>query len=78
MSQLWGGKLCFIEWALAEDSQRNGIMLAPGTVFRPHLERSPWMRFNVAVCEDTRVQRWLQQLASRVAAQPLAANAVLT
>jgi hypothetical protein len=23
-------------------------------IFRPHLERSPWMRFNVAVCEDTR------------------------
>jgi len=54
--------------ALAEASQRNGIMLAPGAVFRPHLERSPWMRFNVAVCEDTRVQGWLQQLASSVAA----------
>jgi DNA-binding transcriptional MocR family regulator len=50
--------------ALAEDSLRNGIMLAPGTVFRPHLERSPWMRFNVAVCEDTRVQRWLQRQAA--------------
>jgi DNA-binding transcriptional MocR family regulator len=45
---------------LAEASQRDGIMLAPGAVFRPHLERSPWMRFNVTVCEDTRVQRWLQ------------------
>jgi DNA-binding transcriptional MocR family regulator len=44
----------------AEASQRDGIMLAPGAVFRPHLERSPWMRFNVTVCEDTRVQRWLQ------------------
>ena len=53
--------------ALAEASQRDGIMLAPGTVFRPHLERSPWMRFNVAVCEDTRVQRWLQRLASGAA-----------
>ncbi len=47
--------------ALAEASRRDGIMLAPGAVFRPHLERSPWMRFNVAVCEDTRVQRWLQR-----------------
>jgi DNA-binding transcriptional MocR family regulator len=46
---------------LAEASQRDGIMLAPGAVFRPHLERSPWMRFNVTVCEDPRVQRWLQQ-----------------
>jgi hypothetical protein len=43
-------------------------MLAPGTVFRPHLERSPWLRFNVAVCEDTRVQRWLQRQAADEAA----------
>jgi DNA-binding transcriptional MocR family regulator len=50
--------------ALAEASQRDGIMLAPGAVFRPHLERSPWMRFNVAVCEDTRVQHWLQRQPS--------------
>jgi DNA-binding transcriptional MocR family regulator len=47
--------------AMAEAAQRDGIMLAPGTVFRPHLEQSPWMRFNVSVCEDTRVQRWLQR-----------------
>jgi DNA-binding transcriptional MocR family regulator len=53
--------------ALAEASRRDGVMLAPGTVFRPHLERSPWMRFNVAVCEDTRVQRWLERLASGAA-----------
>jgi DNA-binding transcriptional MocR family regulator len=45
---------------LAEAAQRDGIMLAPGAIFRPHLERSPWMRLNVTVCEDTRVQRWLQ------------------
>jgi|SRR3989454_3241734 hypothetical protein len=29
---------------LAEASQRDGIMLAPGTVFRPHLGRSPWVQ----------------------------------
>ncbi len=46
---------------LAEASMRDKIMLAPGAVFRPHLERSPWMRFNVAVCEDPRVLRWLQR-----------------
>lgn len=46
---------------LAEASQREGVMLAPGTVFRPHLERSPWMRFNVTTCEDIRVQQWLQR-----------------
>jgi DNA-binding transcriptional MocR family regulator len=51
---------------LAEAAARDGIMLAPGAVFRPHLERSPWMRFNVAVCEDTRVQRWLKRTAGRL------------
>lgn len=49
---------------LAEASQREGIMLAPGAIFRPHLERSPWMRFNVAACEDARVQQWLQRQAA--------------
>lgn len=49
--------------ALAEAAQRDGIVLAPGTVFRPHLERSPWMRFNVAVCEDCRALAWLQRAA---------------
>jgi hypothetical protein len=39
-------------------------MLAPGVVFRPHLERSPWMRFNVAICDDPRVQRWLARAAA--------------
>ena len=54
--------------ALAEASQRDGIILAPGAVFRPHLERSPWMRFNVTACEDVRLRRWLQRQASGTAA----------
>jgi DNA-binding transcriptional MocR family regulator len=49
--------------ALAEASRRAGIMLAPGTVFCPHLERSPWMRFNVATCEHPDVQHWLERQA---------------
>jgi len=49
---------------LAEAAQRDGFMLAPGTVFRPHLERSPWMRFNVAVCEEPRVQAYLARLGT--------------
>ena len=48
---------------LAEASQSQGVMLAPGTVFRPHLERSPWLRFNVAVCAEPRVQSWLSELS---------------
>jgi DNA-binding transcriptional MocR family regulator len=50
--------------ALAAAAQRHGLLLAPGTVFRPHLKRSPWMRFNVAVCADASVQKRLQGLAS--------------
>jgi DNA-binding transcriptional MocR family regulator len=51
---------------LAEASLQDGIMLAPGAVFRPHLERSAWMRFNVTTCDDTRVQRWLQKQAATI------------
>ena len=50
--------------ALAEESHRHGVMMAPGTVFRPHLGPSPWMRFNIAVCEEGRAQAWLQRLAA--------------
>lgn len=49
---------------LTKAAQRDGIMLAPGMVFRPHLERSPWMRFNVSACEEKRVQQWLQRHAA--------------
>ncbi|HUK07612.1 MAG TPA: PLP-dependent aminotransferase family protein [Stellaceae bacterium] len=54
--------------AMAEASRQDGIMLAPGAVFRPHLERSPWMRFNVTACDDPRALRWLQRQASGKAA----------
>jgi len=46
--------------ALVEAAQQEGLMLAPGSVFRPHLERSPWLRFNVSVCEVPVVQMRLQ------------------
>jgi DNA-binding transcriptional MocR family regulator len=48
-------------FTLAESAQSEGIVLAPGAVFRPHLERSPWMRFNVAACDDPRIVRWLER-----------------
>jgi DNA-binding transcriptional MocR family regulator len=41
---------------LADSAAREKVLLAPGTVFRPNLEPSPWMRFNVAVCQDAAVQ----------------------
>ena len=51
--------------ALTKSASDNGIMLAPGVVFRPHLQRSPWMRFNVTTCDDPRVYRWLEHIAAR-------------
>ncbi len=37
---------------IAGIAARKGIMLAPGNMFRPHQEPSPWFRFNVAHCGD--------------------------
>jgi DNA-binding transcriptional MocR family regulator len=50
---------------LAKASERR-LVLAPGVLFRPHLNPSPWMRFNVVICDDKRVQGLLQQIASTV------------
>jgi DNA-binding transcriptional MocR family regulator len=51
---------------LAERTLGEGIILAPGNVFRPYLEPTPWMRFNVAVCEEPRVLRWLERLTAKL------------
>ncbi|MBY0579225.1 MAG: PLP-dependent aminotransferase family protein [Burkholderiales bacterium] len=37
---------------MASVAAKRGIMLAPGHMFRPHREPSPWLRFNVAHCGD--------------------------
>lgn len=49
--------------ALAEQNLREGIMLAPGNVFRPHLEPTPFMRFNVAICQEPQILRRLERIA---------------
>jgi DNA-binding transcriptional MocR family regulator len=51
--------------ALAERALREGFMLAPGNVFRPHLEPTPYLRFNVAICEELRVLCWLERVATK-------------
>jgi DNA-binding transcriptional MocR family regulator len=43
-------------------SQEN-IMLAPGNLFRPYQEPSPWLRFNAAHCEDDRVFDFLRTVS---------------
>ena len=40
-------------------AERHNVMLATGEPFRPNPGTSPWMRFNVAYCEDPRLQAFL-------------------
>lgn len=44
---------------VAARAAEEGIMLAPGKVFRPRMESSPFLRFNVAYCGDKRLARFL-------------------
>ena len=50
------------------------IMLAAGAVFRPNLEPSPYMRFNVAMCDDP---RFVGFIAAQTGASPQALLATL-
>lgn len=45
--------------AIAGKAAKEGIILAPGNLFRPHQEPSPWLRFNVAACGDPALYRFL-------------------
>ena len=49
---------------LAARAAREGVMLAPGNVFRPHQEASPWLRFNAAHCENEAVFSVLEEIVS--------------
>lgn len=46
---------------LAARAATEGIFLAPGKVFRPHQEPSPWLRFNVARCGEPRLWDFLDR-----------------
>lgn len=50
---------------LAAHAAQQGIMLAPGALFRPNQEASPWLRFNAAGCENPAVFRLLADAAPR-------------
>ena len=45
--------------ALASRASKEGIMLAPGNIFRPQMQPSPWLRFNVAYALDPKLERFL-------------------
>ena len=49
---------------LAESALREGIVLAPGSAFRPNLECTPWMRFNVTACADPRFRNWCERTSA--------------
>jgi len=40
---------------IATRASQDNIMLAPGNLFRPYQEPSPWLRFNAGHCDDERV-----------------------
>jgi DNA-binding transcriptional MocR family regulator len=46
---------------MAIEAAKIGIMLAPGNMFRPLQEPSPWLRFNVAHCGDQAPFEFLAQ-----------------
>jgi len=62
---LWG-RFTGVEDSLpvAERALQDGMLLAPGTVFRPNLQPSPWIRFNAPVCDDEGVLKRLKTLAA--------------
>lgn len=51
--------------SLVDDAMAQKVLLAPGTVFRPNLQASPWLRFNVAVCDNPAVLGVLASLSER-------------
>ena len=54
---------------LALRATEHDILLGPGHLFSPGLEPSPWLRFNVAFCEDEAVFDFLRQEIARVQEQ---------
>lgn len=53
--------------AVAQRAVAEGLMLAPGNLFRPDLQPTPWLRFNVAYAHDPRLYRFLSQEVKRAA-----------
>ena len=55
---------------LAARAAAEDIMLAPGHLFRPQLQPTPYLRFNVAYALDPRLERFLGRAASQPPAAP--------
>ena len=46
---------------IAIEAAKNGIMMAPGNMFRPNQEAMPFFRFNVAHCENSFIFKFLEK-----------------
>ena len=51
--------------ALAEAAVERSILLAPGAMFRPNLEPSSKMRFNLGFCHGSQMLRQLEELLAQ-------------
>jgi DNA-binding transcriptional MocR family regulator len=51
--------------ALAQEALSQGILLAPGHLFRPDQSPSPWLRFNVVYCDNDRLFRFMEETLDR-------------
>ncbi|MFT4172064.1 MAG: PLP-dependent aminotransferase family protein [Rhodocyclaceae bacterium] len=60
---------------LAEQAQRQGIVLAPGKIFRPQTQPSPYLRINVAYANDIRLERFLSEALAAARPRPDALRA---
>lgn len=50
---------------IAARAAEQQIILAPGTLFRPQSQASPWLRFNVIYANDVRLERFLKDALDR-------------
>ena len=57
---LWAAMPGMVDSArLASQAAEHSILLVPGNIFRPQMQPSPWMRFNVAYALDAKRERFL-------------------
>ena len=54
---------------VAAAAASQGIMLAPGALFRPQQEASPWLRFNAAGCGNPAIFRFLRESHAQLSRQ---------
>ncbi|MES2354270.1 MAG: PLP-dependent aminotransferase family protein [Pseudomonadota bacterium] len=49
---------------VAKRAAKESVVLAPGHLFRPHQDPTPWLRFNVAYADNTQLYHFLQSIAN--------------